>query len=76
MAQRIRSRQTAIYELTKEDLEACLCGLLCDKTGEELPFEPNKITVQLSDPANGVYQIRIEYNDDLPQVLPLREGIR
>ncbi len=73
MANRIQSRQEVIYEVTKEDLEEDLISLVETLTAEQLPFVPNKITVDYSDPENGIYQIRVEYNDDLPQVMPLRE---
>ncbi len=73
MANRIQSRQEVTYEIIKEEIEACLLGLLKD-SGEVVPFTPNRFTVQYSDPGNGVYQIRVEYNDDLPQVMPLREA--
>lgn len=72
MANRIQSRQTAIYEVTKEDIEEMILASLVAKSGAPLPFAPNKITLDYSDPENGVYQIRIEFDDDLPQVLPLR----
>ena len=73
MANRIQSRQEVLYEINKEDLEVDLVSLVETLTGEVLPFVPNKITVDYSDPENGIYQIRVEYNDDLPQVMPLRE---
>ena len=73
MATLIQSRQSVIYELTKEDIEALIIDKLPGLSGEPLPFQPNKVTVQYSDPGNGIYQIRIEYDEDLPQVMPLRE---
>ena len=73
MANRTQARQSVIYELTKEEIEKLILDKLPGLSGEPLPFQPNKISVDYSDPSNGVYQIRIEYNEDLPQVMPLRE---
>lgn len=72
MVNRIQSRQSVIYEVTKEDIEEIILDALVAKTGEPLPFTPNKVSVDYSDPGNGIYQIRIEFDEDLPQVLPLR----
>ncbi len=74
MATRIQARQSVIYELTKEEIEKLILDKLPALIGDILPFQPNKITVQYSDPVNGIYQIRIEYDEDLPQVMPLREA--
>ena len=74
MATRIQVRQSVVYELTKEDIEELIIDKLPRLVGEPLPFQPNKVSVEYSDPGNGIYQIRIEYDEDLPQVLPLREA--
>ncbi len=74
MANRIQSRQSVVYEVTKEDIEEMILDALVTKSGEALPFQPNKLSVDYSDPTNGIYQIRIEYDEDLPQVMPLREA--
>lgn len=73
MTNRIQSRQSVIYELSKEDLESMILSPLVFLSGEALPFQPNKISVDYSDPGNGIYQVRIEFDEDLPQVMPLRE---
>ena len=72
MAQEVLTNQEVLYEVTKEDVEEMILDTLKLKIGKDLPFAPNKITVQYSDPGNGIYQIRLEFNRQLPQVLPLR----
>ena len=72
MVNRIQSRQSVVYELTKEAIEEIILPALINGD-DSLPFVPNKIAVNYSDPANGIYQVRIEYDEDLPQVMPLRE---
>jgi hypothetical protein len=72
MGNRIKSDQTVVYEFTKEEMEDILLTGLPAKTGEPMPFQPNKISVDFSDPGNGVYQLRLILDEDLPQVLPLR----
>ncbi len=74
MANRVKSTQSVIYELTKESVEKLILSPLSALAGEELPFKPNKISVDYSDPSNGIYQIRLEFDETLPQVMPLREG--
>ena len=74
MANKIQSRQSVVYEVTKEDIDEMILSALEIKLGESLPFVPNKVSVDYSDPGNGIYQIRVEFDDDLPQVMPLREA--
>jgi hypothetical protein len=73
MANRINSTQEVIYELTKEDMEDIIIAAVEAKAGEVLSFTPNKMSVDFSDPENGIYQVRFNFDESLPQVMPLRE---
>jgi hypothetical protein len=72
MANRILTNMEVLYEFTKEDIEDILIPGVEARLGESLPFTPNRVTVQASDHENGLYQVRFEFDERLPQVLPLR----
>ena len=69
----VQTNQLIVYELTKEDIEDIILGPLTTQLRKPLPFVPNKISVDYSDPGNGIYQVRLEFDETLPQVMPIRE---